>query len=116
MHPLINIEACEEEFIRPIDDRGKIVPCTLVPDPRTNQSVLIKDVGTAPETLLSTSGNFSTIPRRVREECQRPGVKLVDVPNGRSNAADKANLVDNFLFALDNRLPFSILLILGHLS
>ncbi|XVF67564.1 hypothetical protein PTKIN_Ptkin10aG0131300 [Pterospermum kingtungense] len=50
---------------------------------------------------------------RLREGCQRTGVKLVDVPNGRKDAADKAILVDMFLFALDNPPPSSIMLISG---
>ncbi|XP_006837082.2 uncharacterized protein LOC18427978 isoform X1 [Amborella trichopoda] len=64
-------------------------------------------------TLFSAYGDFNVFPRRLREGCQRTGVKLVDVPNGRKDAADKAILVDMFLFALDNRPPSSILLISG---
>jgi hypothetical protein len=36
-------------------------------------------------------------PRKLREGCQRTGVNLIDVPNGRKDAADKAILVDLFL-------------------
>ncbi|CAN6470094.1 unnamed protein product [Victoria cruziana] len=57
------------------------------------------------------AGNIRMALRRLREGCQRTGVKLVDVPNGRKDAADKAILVDMFLFALDNPPPSSILLI-----
>ncbi|KAJ0973837.1 hypothetical protein J5N97_015802 [Dioscorea zingiberensis] len=64
-------------------------------------------------TMFSAFGDFNAFPRRLREGCQRTGVKLVDVPNGRKDAADKAILVDMFLFALDNRPPSSILLISG---
>lgn len=64
-------------------------------------------------TMFSAYGDFNSFPRRLREGCQRTGVKLVDVPNGRKDAADKAILVDMFLFALDNRPPSSILLISG---
>lgn len=64
-------------------------------------------------TLFSAYGDFNSFPRRLREGCQRTGVKLVDVPNGRKDAADKAILVDMFLFALDNPPPSSILLISG---
>ncbi|PKA49753.1 hypothetical protein AXF42_Ash004294 [Apostasia shenzhenica] len=64
-------------------------------------------------TLFSAYGDFNAFPRRLREGCQRTGVKLVDVPNGRKDAADKAILVDMFLFALDNRPPSSIVLISG---
>ncbi|KAI3902949.1 hypothetical protein MKW92_018301 [Papaver armeniacum] len=56
-------------------------------------------------TLFSVYGDFNAFPRRLREGCQRTGVKLVDVPNGRKDAADKAILVDMFLFALDNPPP-----------
>ncbi|KAF6169685.1 hypothetical protein GIB67_004077 [Kingdonia uniflora] len=68
---------------------------------------------TGPIKVLSAYGDFSTFPRRVREGCQRTGVKLIDVPNGRKDAADKAILVDMFLFAFENRPPSSILLISG---
>ncbi|XAR72905.1 hypothetical protein NMG60_11019702 [Bertholletia excelsa] len=64
-------------------------------------------------TMFSAYGDFNSFPRRVREGCQRTGVKLVDVPNGRKDAADKAILVDMFLFALDNPPPSSIMLISG---
>ncbi|KAK1274503.1 hypothetical protein QJS04_geneDACA008048 [Acorus gramineus] len=64
-------------------------------------------------TTFSAYGDFNSFPRRLREGCQRTGVKLVDVPNGRKDAADKAILVDMFLFALDNPPPSSILLISG---
>uniref|UniRef100_A0A453K591 NYN domain-containing protein n=1 Tax=Aegilops tauschii subsp. strangulata TaxID=200361 RepID=A0A453K591_AEGTS len=64
-------------------------------------------------TVLSAYGDFNAFPRRLREGCQRTGVKLVDVPNGRKDAADKAILVDMFLFALDNHPPSSIMLISG---
>ncbi|KAK9287128.1 hypothetical protein L1049_015784 [Liquidambar formosana] len=64
-------------------------------------------------TMFSAYGDFNSFPRRLREGCQRTGVKLVDVPNGRKDAADKAILVDMFLFALDNRPPSSIMLISG---
>lgn len=64
-------------------------------------------------TLFSAYGDFNAFPRRLREGCQRTGVKLVDVPNGRKDAADKAILVDMFLFALDNTPPSSIMLISG---
>ncbi|KAL2537366.1 putative endonuclease or glycosyl hydrolase [Forsythia ovata] len=64
-------------------------------------------------TMFSAYGDFNAFPRRVREGCQRTGVKLVDVPNGRKDAADKAILVDMFLFALDHRPPSSIMLISG---
>ncbi|KAG0464370.1 hypothetical protein HPP92_020439 [Vanilla planifolia] len=62
---------------------------------------------------FSAYGDFNAFPRRLREGCQRTGVKLVDVPNGRKDAADKAILVDMFLFALDNQPPSSIMLISG---
>ncbi|KAI3789312.1 hypothetical protein L2E82_02105 [Cichorium intybus] len=63
--------------------------------------------------MFSAYGDFNGFPRRLREGCQRTGVKLIDVPNGRKDAADKAILVDMFLFALDNPPPSSIMLISG---
>ncbi|KAM1686958.1 hypothetical protein ACFX2K_034994 [Malus domestica] len=62
---------------------------------------------------FSAYGDFNGFPRRLREGCQRTGVRLIDVPNGRKDAADKAILVDMFLFALDNPPPSSIMLISG---
>ncbi|KAL6494714.1 hypothetical protein OROGR_031514 [Orobanche gracilis] len=64
-------------------------------------------------TTFSAYGDFNSFPRRLREGCQRTGVKLIDVPNGRKDASDKAILVDMFLFALDNPPPSSIMLISG---
>ncbi|XP_020591093.1 uncharacterized protein LOC110031969 isoform X2 [Phalaenopsis equestris] len=64
-------------------------------------------------TMFSAYGDFNSFPRRLREGCQRTGVKLVDVPNGRKDAAHKAILVDTFLLALDNHPPSSIMLISG---
>ncbi|KAI7744264.1 hypothetical protein M8C21_018099 [Ambrosia artemisiifolia] len=64
-------------------------------------------------TMFSAYGDFNGFPRRLREGCQRTGVKLIDVPNGRKDAADKAILVDMFLFALDNPPPSTIMLISG---
>ncbi|GMH03893.1 hypothetical protein Nepgr_005732 [Nepenthes gracilis] len=64
-------------------------------------------------TVFSAYGDFNSFSRRLREGCQRTGVKLIDVPNGRKDAADKAILVDMFLFALDNRPPSSVMLISG---
>ncbi|CAK9875111.1 unnamed protein product [Sphagnum jensenii] len=64
-------------------------------------------------TMFSAYGDFNHFPRKVREGCQRTGVNLIDVPNGKKNAADKAILVDMFLFALDNRPPSTIFLITG---
>lgn len=64
-------------------------------------------------TAFSAYGDFNSFPRRLREGCQRTGVRLIDVPNGRKDAADKAILVDLFLFALDNPPPSSIMLISG---
>ncbi|VFQ72101.1 unnamed protein product [Cuscuta campestris] len=63
--------------------------------------------------MFSAYGDFNAFPRRLREGCQRTGVKLIDVPNGRKDAADKAILVDMFLFAFDNPPPSSIMLISG---
>ncbi|KAL3515284.1 hypothetical protein ACH5RR_022186 [Cinchona calisaya] len=73
----------------------------------------IHPVITGAVTLFSAYGDFNAFPRRLREGCQRTGVKLIDVPNVRKDAADKAILVDMFLFALDNPPPSSIMLISG---
>ncbi|PWA55240.1 endonuclease or glycosyl hydrolase [Artemisia annua] len=64
-------------------------------------------------SMISAYGDFNGFPRRLREGCQRTGVNLIDVPNGRKDAADKAILVDMFLFALDNPPPAIIMLISG---
>ncbi|GLJ18748.1 hypothetical protein SUGI_0334640 [Cryptomeria japonica] len=64
-------------------------------------------------TMFSAYGDFNIFPRKLREGCQRTGVNLIDVPNGKKDAADKAILVDMFLFALDNPPPSTILLISG---
>lgn len=64
-------------------------------------------------TMFSAYGDFNHFPRKVREGCQRTGVNLIDVPNGKKDAADKAILVDMFLFALDNPPPSTIFLITG---
>jgi NYN domain len=64
-------------------------------------------------TSFSAYGDFNGFPHHLRKGCQRTGVKLVDVPNGRKDVADKAILVDMFLFALDNKPPCSIMLISG---
>ncbi|CAM6041279.1 unnamed protein product [Sphagnum compactum] len=67
-------------------------------------------------TMFSAYGDFNHFPRKVREGCQRTGVNLIDVPNGKKNAADKAILVDMLLFALDNRPPSTIFLITGEVD
>ncbi|CAI9786316.1 unnamed protein product [Fraxinus pennsylvanica] len=69
-----------------------------------------------PVKKLSAYGDFSSSPRRLTEAYHRTGVNLVNVPNGRKDVADKAILVDMFLFALDYRRPATILLILGDID
>ncbi|KAG8364254.1 hypothetical protein BUALT_Bualt19G0109000 [Buddleja alternifolia] len=64
-------------------------------------------------TMFSAYSDFNAFLRRLREGCQRTGFKLIDVPNGRKDAAEKAILVDMFLFAIDNPPPSSIMLISG---
>lgn len=64
-------------------------------------------------TMFSAYGDFNHFPRRLREGCQKTGVNLIDVPNGKKDASDKAILVDMFLFALDNPPPCTIFLISG---
>eukprot|EP00850_Spirogloea_muscicola_P004037 SM000017S02777 [mRNA] locus=s17:234707:240157:+ [translate_table: standard] len=64
-------------------------------------------------TAFAAYGDFNMFPKKLREGCQHTGVSLIDVPNGKKDAADKAILVDMFLFALDNPPPSTILLISG---
>ncbi|KAL4555777.1 hypothetical protein LXL04_038405 [Taraxacum kok-saghyz] len=88
--------------IRPEDVAGNI-----------RMALRVHPIITGAVTMFSAYGDFNAFPRRLREGCQRTGVKLIDVPNGRKDAADKAILVDMFLFALDNPPPSSIMLISG---
>lgn len=100
---LWDIENCPvPSDVRPEDVAGNI-----------RMALRIHPLITGAVTMLSAYGDFNAFPRRVREGCQRTGVKLIDVPNGRKDAADKAILVDMFLFALDNPPPSSIMLISG---
>jgi len=64
-------------------------------------------------TTFSAYGDYSHMPKSIRQGCQKTGINLIDVPNGKKDAADKAILIDMFLFALDNRPPALILLISG---
>ena len=100
---LWDIENCPVPIdVRPEDVAGNI-----------RMALRVHPFITGAVTLFSAYGDFNAFPRRLRVGCQRTGVKLVDVPYGRKDAADKAILVDMFLFALDNRPPSSILLISG---
>lgn len=100
---LWDIENCPvPSDVRPEDVAGNI-----------RMALRVHPLITGAVTMLSAYGDFNAFPRRVREGCQRTGVKLIDVPNGRKDAADKAILVDMFLFALDNPPPSSIMLISG---
>ncbi|KAL3621149.1 hypothetical protein CASFOL_036061 [Castilleja foliolosa] len=100
---LWDIENCPvPSDIRPEDATGNI-----------RMALRIHPVIDGSVTMFSAYGDFNAFPRRLREGCQRTGVKLIDVPNGRKDAADKAILVDMFLFALDNPPPSSIVLISG---
>ncbi|WVZ91540.1 hypothetical protein U9M48_037697, partial [Paspalum notatum var. saurae] len=90
------------------------VPSDVQPDDvagNVRMALRMHPIAKGAETMLSAYGDFNAFPRRLREGCQRTGVKLVDVPNGRKDAANKAILVDMFLFALDNHPPSSIMLI-----
>lgn len=92
------------------------VPCDVRPEDvagNIRMALRVHPIIKGVVTLFSAYGDFNAFPRRLREGCQRTGVKLVDVPNGRKDAADKAILVDMFLFALDNRPPSTIMLISG---
>ncbi|KFK40022.1 hypothetical protein AALP_AA3G320100 [Arabis alpina] len=100
---LWDIENCPvPSDVRPEDVAGNI-----------RRAVQLHPMINGPLVIFSAYGDFNAFPRRVREGCQRTGVKLVDVPNGRKDAADKAILLDMFLFVLDNRVPSTIILITG---
>lgn len=100
---LWDIENCPiPSDVRPEDVAGNI-----------RMAVQLHPAITGPVVMFSAYGDFNAFPRRVREGCQRTGVKLVDVPNGRKDAADKAILLDMFLFLLDNPRPATIVLISG---
>ncbi|KAE8686761.1 putative receptor-like protein kinase [Hibiscus syriacus] len=100
---LWDIENCPvPSDVRPEDVAGNI-----------RMALRVHPVITGAVMMFSAYGDFNAFPRRLREGCQRTGVKLIDVPNGRKDAADKAILVDMFLFALDNPPPSSIMLISG---
>uniref|UniRef100_A0A7N0ZTN3 HTH OST-type domain-containing protein n=1 Tax=Kalanchoe fedtschenkoi TaxID=63787 RepID=A0A7N0ZTN3_KALFE len=88
--------------VRPEDVAGNI-----------RMALRVHPVITGVITVFSAYGDFNGFPKRLREGCQRTGVKLIDVPNGRKDAADKAILIDMFLFALDNPPPSTIMLISG---
>lgn len=90
------------KYVRPKDIAGNV---------RKSLQAHLKING--PVVTFSAYGDFSAISERVKEGCHTTGIKLVDMPNGRKDAADKAILVDMFLFALDNREPCSIMLISG---
>lgn len=64
-------------------------------------------------TTFSAYGDYSRLSKDIRQGCQKTGINLIDVPSGTKDAADKAILIDMFLFALDNRPPALILLISG---
>ncbi|XAR59443.1 hypothetical protein NMG60_11015284 [Bertholletia excelsa] len=103
---LWDIENCPVPIdVRPEDVAGNIRMALQV-HPVINGAV----------TVFSAYGDFNAFPRRLREACQRTGVKLIDVPNRRKDATDKAILVDMFLFALDNPPPSSIMLISGDMD
>ncbi|KAL5123232.1 hypothetical protein HKD37_02G003861 [Glycine soja] len=92
------------------------VPCDVRPEDvagNIRMALRVHPVIKGAVMMFSAYGDFNAFPRRLREGCQRTGVKLIDVPNGRKDAADKAILVDMFLFALDNPPPSSIMLISG---
>ncbi|KAL1195961.1 hypothetical protein V5N11_025134 [Cardamine amara subsp. amara] len=100
---LWDIENCPvPSDVRPEDVAGNI-----------RMAIQLHPVITGPVINFSAYGDFNAFPRRVREGCQRTGVKLIDVPNGRKDASDKAILIDMFLFVLDNKPPATIILISG---
>jgi len=60
-------------------------------------------------TMLSAYGDFNNFPRRLREGCQKTGVNLIDVPNGRKDAADKAKLCLLFQLEWVSHLHYAML-------
>ena len=86
---------------------------------RANKNMSTKIALSAASFLpFRTSINLTSVfcywgPWRLREGFQITDVKFIDVPNGRKDAADKAILVNMFLFALVNSPPSSIMLIYG---
>ena len=74
---------------------------------------------TGPITTFSAYGDFNAFPHKITDGCLSTGITLIDIPNGRKDAADKtiqAILADILLFALDNSPPSSIMLISGHVD
>jgi hypothetical protein len=63
--------------------------------------------------MFCVYGDFSEFSQRHTKGLQKSGVTLIDVSNVGKDAADRAILVDMFLFALDNPPPSSIMLISG---
>ena len=79
------------------------VPCDVRPEDvagNIRMALQVHPVIKGAVMMFSAYGDFNAFPRRLREGCQRTGVKLIDVPNGRKDAADKAILVDIRLLCL----------------
>ena len=62
-------------------------------------------------TELRAFGDMRTLSPATRASLQGIGVSLLDVPNNRKEAADKAILVDLFCWALEHAPPATIVLI-----
>jgi hypothetical protein len=63
--------------------------------------------------MFCAYGDFSEFSQQHTKGLQKSGVTLIDVPNVGKDVADRAILVDKFLFALDNPPSSSIMLISG---
>mmetsp|Transcript_4806 Transcript_4806/g.13373 ORF Transcript_4806/g.13373 Transcript_4806/m.13373 type:complete len:167 (-) Transcript_4806:2027-2527(-) len=57
--------------------------------------------------------DFSGLARATRLGLQQSGVSLLDVPNCAKDAADKAMIVDLCFFAVENKVPATVILISG---
>ncbi|PNY01499.1 hypothetical protein L195_g024797 [Trifolium pratense] len=115
-----NIAESNESIDGPISILWDIENCSVPSDVRPEdvagnirKALKVHPVIAGAVMMFAAYGDFNAFPRRLREGCHRTGVKLMDVPNGRKDAADKAILLDMLLFALDNPAPASIMLISG---
>lgn len=123
----VSVSSCKKNFSGnlemlngPIAILWDIENCSIPSDVRAEdvalnirKAVRRHPVITGLVSLFSAIGDFNGLPIRLREACQSTGVKLIDVPNIKKDAADKAILVDMFVFALDNPPPSTIVLISG---
>mmetsp|Transcript_20787 Transcript_20787/g.31789 ORF Transcript_20787/g.31789 Transcript_20787/m.31789 type:complete len:701 (+) Transcript_20787:2-2104(+) len=57
--------------------------------------------------------DLSRINAKTRDQLHLLGIALIDVPGHRKEAADKAMIVDMLIFALDNKIPATLILLSG---